>query len=90
MSRYGVKNGHAKDVFERDWTLCSKYAIHSRLKSQYNWGGATWPFNEHECLHFGKKMSSKNYTKESGYDCNELDLLTTHTNRLFHILGEVG
>jgi hypothetical protein len=25
--RYKCRNGHQKDVFERDWTMCSKYVI---------------------------------------------------------------
>ena len=36
--RCGSMNGYQKDVFERDWTTCSKYDNHSRLNSQCNWG----------------------------------------------------
>ena len=37
---FGVasENGYQKDMFERDWTACSKYNNLSKLNSQHNWG----------------------------------------------------
>ena len=32
------KNGYQKDMFERDWTACSKYVNHFRSNSQHNFG----------------------------------------------------
>ena len=58
--------------------MCSKYAIHSRLNGQHNWGGPVWPFDQHENLHFDIEynihMITKNYEK-SGYGLDS-DLLT--------------
>ena len=46
-------------VFERVWTMCSKYANHSKPSSQHNWGDLNNPLNEHENLYFdnGKRCS---------------------------------
>ena len=30
-----VKNGHQKDMFEREWITCSKFAKHSKCSSQH-------------------------------------------------------
>ena len=55
--------------------------------------GPTWPFIEHENLHFDNiynvHISSKNY-EESNYNLG-LDLLTISSSLcVYHILGEVG
>ena len=34
--RCGSKNGHQKDVFQRDWTTCSISVNHCRFNSQDN------------------------------------------------------
>ena len=70
MVRCGSKNGYQKIyVFKIDWTMCSKYNIHSRLDSQHNRGGVY--DNDIECE---IPTSSKNQ-EESGYDGFELELL---------------
>ena len=37
---FGVAQGHVpkRQVFKRDWIVCSKYDNHSRLNSQHDWG----------------------------------------------------
>lgn len=53
-----------RHVFQRDWTTCSKYGNHSRLRSEHNWCRYIYPCNEHKNLHFdnedGIHMSSTN------------------------------
>ena len=36
--RVHLRNGHQNDFLKGDWTLCSKFVNHSRLKSQHRWG----------------------------------------------------
>ena len=78
-------------MFQKDWTTCSKYVNHSELNSQHILGIPMQRFNEHENRHYPNEsdtqMSSENY-EESGYNFN-LDLLTSCTKCVFHILGDV-
>ena len=51
----GSKNKYHKiHVFERDWTLCLVWVIYYKVDSQKG-GGAIWPFNKDENLHFGNE-----------------------------------
>lgn len=64
---------------KRDWTTCSKFANHTRLNNQRNWGDLYDHFNEHETLHLDgggdTQMSSKNIMRQMGYG-HDWDLLT--------------
>lgn len=47
--RHDSKNGYPKNLFERDWTTCSKYDNHHGLISEHNWGTymnvqSTWEY----------------------------------------------
>ena len=77
MVKRGPKNGHQKDVFKRDRTMCSRFVIHSRLASHHILGRDLYD-------HVMRKriftlminishMSSKKY-EENAYGDN-LDLL---------------
>ena len=49
----GYKNGQpTRHVCERERTICSKYAKHSKFNSQHNWGDPYDYLNEHMNLHF--------------------------------------
>ena len=85
LARCGSNNGCQKDMFKRDWTVCSEYDDHSRLNCQHKYGGSICPLDEREnftlILHKDTHLSSKTH-QESNYGL-DFDLLK-NTTKNFH------
>jgi len=82
-----------KDVFKKDWILCSNYDNHSRFNNQCHW----WNFYDHLMnVRIFTLISNKiiirapKTMRKVAMLSLDLDLLTSCTNCMSHILEEVG